>query len=65
MKTKTVGVKKAFVGRVKVYGKGTINLPKEVLELLKVSKGRAYPYRQRRKSGVKKAQKLRRAGGKS
>jgi len=39
MKTKTAGVKKAFVGRVKVYGKGTINLPKEVLELLKVSKG--------------------------
>jgi len=39
MKAGTVGTKKAFVGRVKVYGKGTINLPKEVLELLKVSKG--------------------------
>ncbi len=39
MKVKVSGIRKAFVGRVKVYGKGTINLPKEALELLKVNKG--------------------------
>jgi len=31
--------KRAFVGRVKIYGHGTINLPKEVLEILKVERG--------------------------
>ena len=39
MKTREGLKKKAFVGRVKVYGRGTVNLPKEVLELLNVEKG--------------------------
>ena len=39
MRVEEVLRKKAFVGRVKIYGRGTINLPKEVLEILKVEKG--------------------------
>lgn len=39
MKVRTGGQRKAFVGRLKIYGKGTVNLPKEVLELMNLSRG--------------------------
>ncbi len=36
---KAKGKKQGFVGRVKIYGKGTLNIPKEVLEILGVQSG--------------------------